>query len=358
MTRPNLSPCARFLVLAFLAACAHTEPPTIADVDQQGPFSTAVRARITFNSDADLTPSWTPDGKGIFYTFGDKSRADHDRCLAMLPAEGGTRIWTLCDNRPGHADSAEMIASPALSSDGQLLYLVGASRLTDLLPQRVTLFLADTASPLNRRALLTLPSDVGGGLRPNWLTDINWTGPGEFIAMGGNLTVVPGCTGCALTDTVVQPLGVVRGTISGASATMELISGTEGVSSYSLADNGANIVIARGLTLIKMPRAGGVETVLSTLAPGVDKRIDDVSCRGAACVIGTYEFVIPPPPGSAKGIYSLLRVSTAGGAPTTLESTDVGPWSAVRASPTNSDVVLRIGPLKSGDLYLYRNLLP
>lgn len=359
MTSSTLRLATRLGALLALTACGHSDPFITPGIEQQGPFSTVARARITFNSDADVAPNWTVDGKGIIYTFADPTRRDRDRCLAILPAAGGTRIFTLCDNRPGHADSAETITSGALAEDGELLYLVGSGKPIDQIPTLVTLWQADTISPFKRRKLLSLPSDVGGGLRPNWLLDVTWAGPDEFLALAADLTLVPQCIGCALRDTIYNPLGVVRGTIGGNGATMELVSGTLGATSFSLADGGANIVMVKGLTLSKLPRAGGPITLVTTLPnSGVGKRIDDVSCRNTACIINSYEISTPPPPAASKPIWSLLRVSTAGGTATLVESTDAGPWSAVRVSPTSADVVVRVGSLKTGDLYLFRNLLP
>lgn len=359
MTSPTRSFIARLGVLLALAGCGHSEPFVAPGIEQQGPFSTVPRARLTFNSDADYGATWTADGKGILYTFYENGRRDRDRCLAILPAEGGTRLFKLCDDRPGHSDSAETIASAALSTDGELLYLVGSGRTIDQVPQKVTLFHADTASPFTRRVVISLPSDVGGGLRPNWLLDVNWTGPDEFIAMAANLTLIPQCVGCALRDTIFEPLGVVRGTIGGNGTAMELLAGTEGAASYSLADGGTNVVFVKGLSIYKMPRAGGPTTLLTTLPnTGFVKRIDDVTCRGTACAVGVFELTNPPPPASSNNTWTLMRISTAGGPASLIETTDAGPWSGARVSPINGDVVIRVGSLKTGDLYLFRNLLP
>ncbi|MES2124720.1 MAG: hypothetical protein V4503_08555, partial [Gemmatimonadota bacterium] len=342
MTFPKIRSMAWPSVLLAIAACGHSEPFVTAGVDQQGPFETGTLSRLTLNADADYLASWTADGAGILYTFGDRGRADHDRCLAILPGGGGTRQFTLCDNRPGHADSAETIASGALSTDGKLLYLVGASLPSAFVPGRVTLFLADTVTPLNRQALLSMPLQLGG-LSPNWLGDITWVAPDQFVAMAQENTVVPSCIGCPARDTVFNQLGVVRGTITSSGATLQLVAGTEGTRSFSVADNRTSIVFIQGLTISKVPVAGGAITPIATLPPGIDKRIDDVSCRETVCVVNVYEQVLSPL-GSAKPVYTLLRLTLAGGAVAPLNTTE-GIWSNVRLSPANGDVVLRVGSL-------------
>jgi hypothetical protein len=348
------------LSLFLMWGCGHTAPFTSDEIEYQGPFGTGDVIRLTFNSGADYAATWSADGKGILYTFADPGRVDHDRCLGLLRAGGSNRILTLCDNRPGHADSAETITSAALSEDGELLYLVGASPPVGQLPARITLFQADTATPFNRRALVSLPSDVGGGLRPNWLLDVTWVGPDEFLAMATDLTLVPQCAGCLLRDTIFIPLGVVRGTIGGNGAVMELVQGTLGASHYAVADGGTNIVISNGLTLSKLPLGGGALTTLTTLPTTFSKRIDDISCRGNACVVLTYEQQLEPepPPPHFVDLWKLLRISTAGGAATTLTQSFSTPWLQAKVSPTGSDVVVRQGQFRTGDLHLFRNLLP
>lgn len=345
-----------FGTLILTAACGHSDPFITAGVDQQGPFETATLSRLTFNSDADYFANWTADGKGILYTFRDPGRVDRDRCMAMLPAGGGTRLFTLCDDRPGHADSAETIASGALSTDGKLLYLVGASLPVNQIPARVTLFLADTATPFNRQALLSLPVQLGGGLSPNWLGNITWVAADQFVAMAQEITVVPSCINCALRDTVFNQLAVVRGTITSSGATLQTIAGTESSRSFSVAENRSSIAFVQGLTISKVPVGGGTITPIATLPPGIDKRIDDVSCRETVCVLNVYEQSVSGI-GTTTPVYALVRLALAGGAVSPLNVTE-GIWSNVRLSPINGDVVLRVGSLKTGDLYLFRNLVP
>lgn len=354
MPDPTVRLLLRLGTLLTVGACGHSDAFTTPEIDPQGPFSTAARAQLTFNGGADNAPSWTADGRGIIYTFAEPGRADHDRCLAILPAAGGTRLFTLCDNRPGHADSAETITSGALSTDGKLIYLVGASLPIGQLPSRVTLFLADTITPLIRQTLLTLPVQLGGGLAPTWLSDIAWVASDQFLALAQEITLLAPCPGCAR-DTVLTPLAVVRGTISATGATLQMVAGTEGARGYSLAEGGSSIVFSRGLAISKLPVAGGAITPVLTLGAGIDKRIDDVSCRGTGCVINVYEVFST---GAQVPGYQLFRIATTGGAATVLATTNTDPWAAVRLSPTGTDAVVRVGPYKTGDLFLFRNLLP
>ena len=173
-----------FLLLA--AACGHSEPYTTASTSTDGPFGAAVPTRLTYNSLTDSAASLTSDGQGLFYLY--TGFANGDRCIGLMPAGGGSRRWELCDTRFEAADSGKSYSAAALSSDGQLLYISALARRGRDAPDRTTLWLADSALPFQRRALISFPINVGGqGV--SWLTDAQWTGPDNFIARAGLLSV-------------------------------------------------------------------------------------------------------------------------------------------------------------------------
>lgn len=343
MTRPRsgvrLAACA-----LLLAACAHTDafvapPPPSAD----GPFAAGEPTRLTYNADADLNATWTPDGQAILYTFADPTRPDRDRCLGMLRATGGTRIRTICDERPGHADSVDYLAAPALSAGGKLLYIESTSPRGVLLPQNIALHLADTAAPFVRRTLVTFPIQLGGGRTANWLTNVTWIGEDQFIAMARDFTVLPRCPGCGLGDTVYNPMGIVRGTVPATgAATIAPIPGTDGYGAFAVAENGAQLILAAGSVVSKMPIGGGAATVLTTLGSGAV----DIACRNTSCVALT----------SSQGSTRLERFATTPGAATLIVS-GTG-WRVASASPGRADVVVTDGPRTLGDLLLFHDVLP
>lgn len=346
----------------FAFGCGHSEPFAGADIEARGPFATTPHVQLTFNPGADGSATWTDDGTGILYTYAELTRRDHDRCLGILPAGGGSRTLSLCDDRPGHADSSETITAAALSPSGQLLYLAGSSVRDASLPVNTALFLATRDAPLQRRALVTFPVQLGGGTAATWFGGVTWINATQFVAIAQEITLVPACA-CAARDTVFNNLGIVRGTIPEAgAATLELIPGTAGIVAFTLAEGNTQLLYAQGRTVTKMPAAGGAAAVITTLpSPPFNteiRRIDDISCRGTTCVLLVYEFVTPPPPGAIKPIWRLERMTTAGGATTLVESTEGSPWLSAKVSPTGPDVVVRVGSFKTGDLYLFRNFLP
>lgn len=72
-------------VLLLLAACGHDDPFATPPADRGQPFAPTSPVRLTFNPLDDRTPSWLPDGSGIVYSTEAPDRADHDRCIAVLP---------------------------------------------------------------------------------------------------------------------------------------------------------------------------------------------------------------------------------------------------------------------------------
>ena len=234
-------------VVLVLLGCGHSDAftPVLPTV---GPFSTGDDVRLTFNGDQDYWPTWTGDGRGILYAFVNPAApgipAGRHRCLGILPAAGGTRIWQWCDDRATEADSTTSFTAYALGTDGRLLYVEAVAPANSAsFPRQVTLWLADTAAPLNRTALLTVPAALAG---VTWLADLAWTGPNSFIALGQVFASFPHCSTCFSSDSLFadsSQIGglraasgiVVIGTITGGQATLQAVSGTEGAAGYSLA---------------------------------------------------------------------------------------------------------------------------
>jgi hypothetical protein len=299
-------PSARPFLLAALAgllACTHSDSFATPTVPALGPFATGTDVQLTFNVDQDYWPAWTEDGRGILYAYVDRERPLH-RCLGLLPAGGGTRVWQLCDNRAVRDDSLSSFGGFALDSTGRLLVAetVSSANAGATALSQTSLWLADTAHPYVRTSLLTLPVTVGTTV-VTWLADISWTGPATFIALGQQFGSEPHCIGagvvtfddlCPSRDSVWADSGgiVVRGTIAANHATLVPVAGTDGATAYSLAENGASIVftLKHDLRLFKVSSAGGTPVpspnpaALDTLARQVGELVG-VSCKESTCIV-------------------------------------------------------------------------
>ncbi len=350
--RPNVA-----LLLALAAAvagCSHTEPPTGPPQAPEGPFGTTTPIRLTFNSGQDVYPSYAEDGSSILYTFQVPGRPDRDRCLGIIPASGGSRVFEVCETRVGYNDSTDMIASGALGTDGRLIYLHTTSRTNAQLPGSSRLYVTDTTAGSTPRLLLTMPVPFGGS-SVDWLADIRWTGDATFLALGQQFTVVPVGAGAAR-DTVYIPIGVAKGMVSPTGATLQLIPGTEGATSYARSTDGTAILFTRGgSTVFRVAVDGGAATPLATIpSVGAADRITGFDCQEGRCVVlVAYNRVPPAPPGVTNVVYS---VDEAGGAMTSRAVTETATWLWPRLSPVSDDFVL-VTSLGGRDMYLYRGLL-
>lgn len=335
-------------LLLLASACGHSEPYTTAPTSTDGPFADAAPARLTYNSFTDSAASLTADGQGLLYLY--TGLANGDRCIGLLPPGGGSRRWELCDTRFEAADSGKSYSAPALNSDGQLLYISALARRGRDGPDRTTLWLADSALPFQRRALISFPINIGGQAI-SWLTDAQWTGPESFIARAGLLNVQRACLNCTL-DTTVVSSGMVRGTISSTGATLSFVPGAESPRVVALAENGASLVFMRDFMEVRRVAAtGGASTLVGTLPTG--SQVTGLSCRGSDCLVTQLGGTVP---GGGEGtrVYRIRLATNA----IDLLTTVAGRWAGPVLLPTGGDVVMQASTIPTRDLYLFKGLLP
>jgi hypothetical protein len=354
------------MLLLGAAACGHSEPFGTAPTSSEGPFVNATPARLTYNSFTDSAASLTSDGAGILYLY--TGSPSGDRCMGLLPAGGGTQRWYHCDARAGAADSSKSFSAPALASDGRLLYLQALSLRGRLNPDRTTLWLADSATPLVRRALIAFPINVAGrGV--SWLTDAQWTGADNFLARAGLLDVAKPCDRCTY-DTTVVATGLVRGTITSTGATLGFVAGADDAQLYALAEGGASIVFTREQTpesivftrespaIFRVATAGGTPTIIGTLPTSA--RVTGLSCRGSDCIVTQLNGLVAQLGGtvigSADGTH-VYRVRLATNA-IDLLTTVSGLWAGPVVLPVGGDVMMQASTTPTRDLYLFKGLLP
>jgi len=363
-------------MILVLAACGHSEPLGEGSA-ALGPFGTGPNVLLTLNPNQDYWPIWTEDGAGILYSFIDGTAAPQHRCVGLLPAAGGTRTWQLCDNRAIMADSVSSFPAYALGSDGRLLYVeatsIGGAQSTS--PEDMTLWLADSATPFQRHALLTLPT-FAGSVGVSWLADIAWTGPGTFIALAQDLSIMGHCHFCGPVDTLFLGAAVVTGTIGAGSTTLTPVAGTTGATGYSLAENGASIVftLRDDRRLYKVPAGGGSATVVGVATTNNSTQLLGVSCKGGTCVVAASNVVLTTVNGSDITFPSvgpdsaeLRGVSIATGVSQRLFAAAGVVLATPQISPLTGDVVVQVGGLfghaqtattAGSNLHLFPGLVP
>ncbi len=344
--------------LLSLAACSHS-PPTAYSYAPLGPFGSGSDVQLTFNPRPDYDPSWAADGRSILYTWSPPVAPHDTRCLGLLPADGGTRLWSFCDDGFTELDSATSFGGAALGAGGALLYLEAASHLEPLsnFPRpgfdRVALFLTDTAHPLVRHTLATFPTFIGS-TRIDWLERLSWTGDSSLAALADTITVK---INEGSIDTLRYPIAVVTGRITANGATLQLVAGTLDARDYSMA--GSNVVFSTGgVDLFTVPLSGGQATKFATVPPDTSLQLLDLSCQTARCILLTTQFrtigVFPV----LSLTFALRSLDIASGTSAVLEYRGDISFATPRIAPSTGDVVLDVGTSSGHDLHLYKGILP
>jgi len=265
----------RLLAIAgclWLAACDHTPAGSFAP-PARGPLSTGNPHRVTYNAGADLRPSWLPDGSGFFYTRQRLDRADRDRCLGLLPADGGSLRDEICDNTPGTGDTSTTFESAAVAADGRMAYVRTSipTNSPSAVPITHELRVGTIAAPPGVRVLsLPYPGSVGVHWEAEWL---QWLSPTELIYLGEYVDYPIGCNGCD--DPPRTGLEVVR--LDPASGNRVFVAGTDSATSVA-AVNGDSIYYTRiGSGQVLRRSLASASTAVATDFGAADVR--DVSVR-------------------------------------------------------------------------------
>ncbi|HEY3935158.1 MAG TPA: hypothetical protein VGL65_11150 [Gemmatimonadales bacterium] len=344
------------LAIAFAAgllfAGCHSDSFAPADYGAVGPLHPGPEALI---ADTGSTPTWTDDGAGILYTT-DGPPVDSSGCptikrpqpqaggiaaVVMVPAVGGSAIWTHCESRAPmifNPDSAEKFPAFAMASGGRLLYVEAIGSNPAAPPPclctpfpvgwHAELWVADSggAASVPRRLLTLYHDHVGqspfGPTDVDWLTDIHWIGASDYVALGQNLNPMG----------IFTNLGVVRGNTDGSG--VQIVTGTTGAQHYSMAENNASIVFTVDSAIERVAAGGGTPTIVAHVAA-----IADISCKGEFCLV--------------LGGGKFWGVDLGKGAVAALANDSHGFVSA-RLSPTSNSVV---AAGSSGGIYLLTDLV-
>ena len=343
------SPWPCFLLLASLAACSHTEPYTTVPQGALGPFHPGNPAVVSTSPG-----NWTQDGRGIVIqgTCLDSSRAGRGgSALRILPAQGGSALLELCEDKPA-IDSMGRFVAPAMDRDGRLLYVEAVGPLST--PRRpwpfplswhAELWLADTSSvPFpGRRLLMNLWGDhpalpLVPPTTTNWIADIAWVGPDDFIALAQSLQ----------NDGWIGNPRLAHGVIAADGARLTTLPGTGSVQAFAVAAGGTSVVfIGDSFNISHVAVTGGPVTIVATLPTAAVQRVVDVSCRDDLCIVLTND---PTPVNLPRS--TLWRLTLHDGQLLPIQSFQDRLGSA-KLSPVSGDVLM----FGSGGLRLYSGLV-
>ncbi len=294
----------------LLGACGHTEPFTAADTTLFEPFSPVTPVRLTFAAGANLRPAFSEDGAQITYSFV-RGTPDRDRCLATLPAGGGTRLRTLCWTAQGQDTLADGLELGALAADGRLAFTRYTSRVNGVVPNDAALFISREGEAVNAERVLDLfVFQPAGGTAWDYLLDLTWSGPNELTALATDAVIINRCPPGICWDTTYVGLHVA--TIQPGSGTTASVVTAVAVQP---AAGGVAVDRATGRRYIRYPDrveellANGTTTV--AYEPPADPARPDFRLTGLAVaadrmvVSGIY--LEPPAPGAQRDSVSQLR---------------------------------------------------
>ena len=271
---------AALLALGGLAACEHAQPfgPPAAEPNQ--PFSTAFPRQLTFGAGADVQPAWLPDGSGFIYSF-PLERADNDRCLGILPAEGGHQTRIICHVPVAlDGDSTNALWSPAVGPGGRLAYVRESSAPSSVAPNSRELVVASLDAPDPGRVVLSLPYTAPDGSFQYGASHLQWAGADRLAFIADS--VIYFSIG-AWVDTITTPIEIMRIDLVGDSVALAAIPGTADATSLVADSTGALYFTLPGDTRVyRLAPGAGVPAVYYDFASaGVPS---DVQVRGATLV--------------------------------------------------------------------------
>ena len=240
MNRPAIWSLA---VVAAALACSHGEPFTPADQGTDAPFASGSPRRLTFSPADDRTPAWLPDGSGIIYSSERTDRRDADRCLRILPPEGGRVTRTLCNTIEVYDDSTDRYESPAVSTDGRILFLRAISWIGLQKGPQLRLMLGRIEDPVSAVEVTRVPYAAPNGRVHSHVSQIRWLDATRFVYLAEEL-FYEGST--FFPDTFTTGRDIMRGEVTGETAVLDIVPGTTDASGVAVGDDGDTIYFTLG----------------------------------------------------------------------------------------------------------------
>jgi hypothetical protein len=271
--------------LALAAGCDHSSALQPDPYPPAPPFSELLPRRLTFNRGDDRTPSWLADGSGIVYSTEREDRPDHDRCLAVLPPDGGTIRASYCQLDPEHDDSTDLMESPAESAGGRLFFHQVVSWVGQQKLGSSALMLATTDNPTAATPIQPLPYTAPNGRLHSSIRAPQWIGPDTVVYLAEQL-YYQGST--FYPDTFTTGLDVVLLDLTSGEPTFEVVPGTDYASGLDVSDDGSALFYTVGGDSRVFRRELADGTVSTIHDFGTGNIVRDPQVRGSvlAAVIG------------------------------------------------------------------------
>lgn len=217
------------LVLALTTACGHVNPAAPDDQRIVGAFDSTPPLRLTLNPGQDQWPVWSTDGQSIWYSYEDLDRSDHDHCLGLIPAAGGTRSAGFCQDAPVAAsDSLDVASSPAIRGT-RLAWVRVNSTIGGLIPDGGDIVVAPLSNLSAQQSVRHFPYHASSGSDYSFGVDLQWLDDTTLVYVGVQMTV-----NTISDDTVIAGQEVALIHLGATGATSSVVGGTAGASSVAV----------------------------------------------------------------------------------------------------------------------------
>ena len=364
--RPGPDRLRALLVLLPLLGCGHTEPFNPAPQGGDQPFDAGPPARLTLNQGPDRGAAWLPDGSGIVYSTQQLGRHDHDVCLAVIPATGGTQRELTCDLTPTGIDSTDAVESPAPNPAGGLAFIAVSSRIGAITPGSTAISVSSLLDPTSRTGLQPLPYTLPGGPLHSGASQLRWLTPEHLLYLAERVDYQHPCDTCPEWDTLATGVDIVSLDVRQPGSMPQRVPGTENASGVSVGGSSDEIYYTlNGDTRVyRRTLSSGSVTVAHDFGPaGLARDVHVVGNRLAAVVGGRVTYGINPAFGATQwdsgGVLHVVDIQS--GADVTLDGP--GLFRRPQISPSGTGLVVEVYPLivseanttvsRRGDLYLY-----
>lgn len=294
-----------FAAMALIAmGCEHSKPFQIAGIPPDEAFDPRPPVRLTYSPGCDVLGVPSRDGAFVTYDFLVDEVASEfpfvcpfgDRCLAVLPTDGGRRREVICHPRHPRRDTVHAAFAAAIRDDGALLYaqtarFIGSPVVTS---GAIMLKLPGAAARPILPMLTLFPEADSKALRH--LHRIWWLRDNEAL--------------------VTDSSGVLILTLNGgARAAVRALEGVRGNPSPAVDPESRRVLWYANSNLMIVPIDGGAAEVFSPLplpTGWVHRRVTGLGFRGNTALVAQIGFTVAPEDGEVGLIAQLLQIPRDG----------------------------------------------
>lgn len=290
----------RLLWTLCLVACSHAEPfPDGANPAAETPRSGTPPVQFTFSPVPDLSPNWSPDGSALLYSFVRRDSAQvPNRCIGLLPANGGSRLGERCSSTRLSTDSLTALMEPAMSPDGQIAWVQTGTLRVRVPSDHTELMLGTLERNSPARVLVTFPYVTTSGQTHMTATSLRWLTSTRLAYIGTDLLYTAACKICKLdTLTVGREIAIIDLTANPAPL---VVAGTTGATSLWPDPTGTWLyfTVAGDTRVWLVNLAGGAPAMVHDFAAaGIARDVSVAASRLAAVVGGRVRYADDPPLG-------------------------------------------------------------